>query len=357
MRRMAWVRLVVLAALAAASGGCGPDPFGAPARSKVKPALPVDPAETARSVYLILPMPLDSYTEAWGQAAQREAAVDNSIFRSLGPPPGGTPMKSSKLVRDAIADGANAIVVVPDDDPDLAKAVEEAQSRKITVALLGRPIPKAEGPNLPPAVSMIALAPFADRLVSTAVDDARRAKLSLDGTALIVDHRAGDPFREDRVEAFRQALGRQGIKKVEVVAVEAKSADPGSTVIDAIKKFPDVFLALADDDEAMQGAVVSRIQTGGKPGFFVAGFVGNWQSSTPGVYLSESAHVELHYENLARVAIRMVLARAQGKDGPLRSFPEPLFYRGEAVTTTSPSTLKPPAPNAPLPPPTGPGKP
>ena len=319
-----WLGLANLALLAS---GCG-DPFAAPSRPKS--ALTTEVA-SAKSIFMIVPGVPKDEVELWAIWAQREANDHQMVFRATGPGPAESGQDQPEFVRKALADGASALLVVPGDSPDLARALADAEGKGVPVVLLGRTIPAPAGSR---PFHYVTHAPFEDsagRIVATALEDAKKADRPANGSALILADKDVDATSTIRVAALKSAAEAAGLRQVDTVPFDGLTVDSAKrAVIEAVKSHPDVAIVLADDAWAMKGASDARVELKGKPAFFVGGYIGHRAEPPSVAFTNESCFVDGKTEQLGRLAARKVIARLQGEPVDERSTPQIAFTRGSA---------------------------
>lgn len=248
-------------------------------------------------------------------------------------------MSQAELIRKAMSDGASALIVVPGDSPDLAQALAEVQAKDVPVVLLGRTIPAPAGSKPFPYVTYAPFEESARRIVKTTLEDARKAGRSENGGGVILVDKVTDSTSAERVDALKAAAEAAGVKPIEMVSFDGSR--PGSAkqpVLDAVASHPDLAIVLADDAESLRGASNARIESAGKPVFFVGGYIGHRGEMPSKGYSDESCHVDGKIEHLGRLAARQAVARLRGEPAEERSSPAIDFHRGSAAIATSLTT-------------------
>ncbi len=187
-------------------GGSSPSPTAGPGAAT--PDLLGSATTGIKSIELILSSGRDlDELEAEKSAARSEAGNDKARLKitvvgedgSGQGPPASTLKDQATLVREAIARHPQALIVEPGDpdDRDLAKAVQEAQTAKMPVILLGRAISGVathSGTSTTTPTILVTPEPFADsarQLVAAAIRNAKNAKLKPEGGAILLINTAG----------------------------------------------------------------------------------------------------------------------------------------------------------------------
>jgi ABC-type sugar transport system substrate-binding protein len=150
------------------------------------------------------------------------------------------------LVREAVARHPQALIVDPGDpaDPELAKAIQEAQAAKVPVIVIGRPLAGGVGNPGTSATAptiLIMPEPFADsakQLVAATLRNIKNAKLDPQGGAILLINTAGDPFIPDRVAALRDALKAAGINAISELRFGGDSAAAEKLLTERLKADP-----------------------------------------------------------------------------------------------------------------------
>ena len=327
--------LVALAATAA-TAGCGHDPFSAPSRPRPSPSAGADQGSKMTYVVYVMPGPPTGDLELWGITAQREANIRQAIFRIMGPTPDHPEVKQAGIVRKALEDKASALVVVPGDDPELGKALADAEAQGVPVVLIGRSVPWPEGgPRTFTVVDHGEFDESARKLVAATREDAGKAGRAVDGTALILADRETDTSSGRRVAALKAAAESSGFARVVVVPFEPNRADsPKQAVLEAVKANPDVAVVLGDDSNTMAGASEARMELKGNPAFFVGGYTDYGTTAGHPLMMRESAYYEGLYGELGGLAVKTALAKVRGEAVGSRVVLTSKFNRGMGAVAT-----------------------
>jgi ABC-type sugar transport system substrate-binding protein len=340
------------ALLLALSSGCG-DPFAPPSRPR--PVETNDSIASAKSIYYVVPRVPTAELELWGLLAQNEANGKQVIFRVAGPGSAESPALQPESVRKSVADGASALIVVPGDSPELGPALAEAEAKKVPVVLIGRSVPAPPGTKPFTYVDHEPFEVSAGRIVSTILQDLKKAGKPADGTALVLADKEVDDWSSRRVAALEAAAKAAGLRRVEVVSFDGSKRDTAKlAVVEAVKAHPDVAVVLADETNGMRAASEARLEFKGKPAFLVGGYGGYRISAVPLTFPGESCFVEGHFEELARLAVVTALARLRGEPVDERVVQVPTFNRGSGLVADETSGTNPKP--RPFGPPPGPAK-
>ena len=318
---------VVLPLFIVVFSACGKDPF-VPER-RAKPKSTGDLSSNAKTVYVVFVVAGEpnSDVQSWARRAQQVANDQRAIFRIMSPKVETTETLTD-VVRRAVADRVSALIVYPDATPGLGGSLAEAEAQGIPVVLIERPV---EAPNGVKPFTMVGHPPFdrsATRIVEAIRDDLKKASRPTDGPAFVLSDNVKDDTSTRRVEALKAAATKAGFR--EVTLVPHDSAVPDSArlaVLEVVKKHPDISVVLADDSEGLIGAALGRIESEGKPVFFVGGYTGFRNSSVLQHPLRESCYVDGVYEELGDRAVRVALTQLRGENFGDTSTLEPRFVK------------------------------
>lgn len=240
-----------------------------------------------------------------------------------------TPGPQSELVRKAIARNPLALVVEPADpaDADLARALNDARDRGTVVVVVGRPLVakepqqgKSPGTH-PPSRGIIQVMPepftnSAHELVTAAVNNARNAKLALDGGAILFIDTACDPLVEDRVSALAAALKDAGVRVAHEVRYAGVGADGEKKLGEVLKADTKACVVLGADNTSTKTAYNMTDKWGkGRP-FIVAGYTTD-ESDIAMIQMGEYAGIAaFSADRLIRKAVNTASAAAAGQKVP-----------------------------------------
>lgn len=165
--------------------------------------------------------------------------------------------KQADLVRDAVARGSSALIVVAADPKSIAPALLEARAKGVHVVLLSRPVPVQGHPPFP-LVSYPGFDEYAKKMLEVGRKVARDRKIADDAPAMILVHEPKDDHTDLRVEALKKALREAKIPLVAVEHFEEYPAKANRAIEKVIKKHPDLGYILADEDQAVEGTTAAR---------------------------------------------------------------------------------------------------
>jgi ABC-type sugar transport system substrate-binding protein len=326
MRRLCWWVGAGFVTSVVGLAGCGQDPFGPPTRAR--PSVADEPREKSRTIFLISPTVPSQEIMAWGTEGQAEANQNHAIFRLMGPAPGETSVNQADLVKRAIDDNASGLLVIPGDSPDLGKALADAEAKGVAVALIGRSIPAPEGSK---PFTVIAHAPFeesARKIVSTTIDDLKKAGRPVQGSALVLADRSTDPTSSARVAALKAAASAAGFARVVEVPIDGSNVPISQKeALEATKANPDLAIILTDDPETMVTASHVRNELKGNPVVFIGGYIDFGVIRVDIPVHSISCYAQGRYDQLAKLGVQSILAKLKGEPVAERVVLAPFFHR------------------------------
>jgi ABC-type sugar transport system substrate-binding protein len=349
-----WLLLVV----AAVSGGCDSESFvparptelgGSNAGSAVGPGVTAhtpspSPSSSSASVsthsgaraieFIAGPRNLPD-AEALKATARAQAGRDKTRILIAVTGETDSPGTEADLVRKAMARNPLALIVEPADpaDSELAKAVNEARDRGLPVVVVGRPLAgshpvpaqasgpgKAAGPADGPLVQVVP-EPFARSarpLVEAAIRNARNAKLSPAGGAILVINTTGDRLFEDRALALRAALRNAGITTIEELRFAGTNEDVQAKLLALLRANRKPVMVLATDLLGVSAALQITGDLGEDRPFVIAGYSSD-DSLANMVRAGEYAALAIYTpEKLISKAVTTAVAVARGEKLPDR---------------------------------------
>lgn len=348
-----WFRIAGWLA-ATALAGCDTDSIAPPPPGKSRPSSISPGAMPARAKEIALILPADGNTDLliYDQAARTEAGflATKIVFRTLKPAAGDPPAKQGELIRQAVAEGASALVVVPDATKETADALAALDPKKVPVVLLGR-TPTGEAPASATVVAFEPFAASARKLVDSAVADSKKIGAAAGAPVIFATLAVADENSAGRDAALADALKAAKVPIAATVPVPAEPTEAQKVVEAAMAAHPTAFGVIADDEAGVQAAIGAR-QAMGSRKYLIAGYFAGRNNLVTLMTGPVSALAERSAENLVRRAVRTALERAQGKEvGAKVLVPLELRVGGNVAAPPPPSAPSPqPAPSvAPVP--------
>ena len=243
------------------------------------------PVVGARAIELIAAPRAGVESEVMKNSARSQAGMDKVRLQIAIAGENSTPGTQADLVRKAIARNPLAIIVEPSApaDTDLSRAVAEASDRGIIVVLVARsfvvkmPEEGKSAGTSPSRRTIIRVVnePFttaARALVSAAVNNARNAKLAVDGGAVILIDEASDPQVEDRARALAAALRDAGVTKINEVRYASDSNLGEKKLGELLEADRKACIVLAADNSSTRAAYAMANKKGEERPYVLAGF-------------------------------------------------------------------------------------
>jgi ABC-type sugar transport system substrate-binding protein len=341
-----WDRIAAVL-FTATLAGCDSDTIAPPPPGKARPAgvsggsIPT----RAKEIVLVLPAAENNDLMIYDLAARNESGLLKVFFRALKPSPGDPPTKQAELIKAAAAEGASALVVVPDATKETAEALAALDAKKTPVVLLVR-TPAGGAPASATLVDYEPSEVSARKLVDAIVADGKLAGAKPGAPVILVTLKDPDENSAGRDAALAEALKAAGLPVAATVPATADSNALQAAIQAALKAHPEAFAVVCDDEPALLSANGIRREMKDRK-FLVTGYSagrGNLQTILVGPV---SAVAERSVENLARRAVRVALERAQGKETPAKVLVA-LETRKGNVTAESlqPPSSEPPGLNA-----------
>ena len=167
--------------------------------------------------------------------------------------------------------------------------------------------------------------PFANsarELVAAAVNNARNAKLALEGGAVLLIDTASDPLVEDRARALAAALKGAGIRVAHEIKYASVAADAEKKLGDLLETDRKACIVLGADNTSTKAAFGMTNKMGSERPFVLAGYTAD-ESEVTMTRMGEYAGIAVFSaDRLIRKAITTATLAAAGQ-----KFPEPVEMR------------------------------
>ena len=307
--------MVWVAVIAVASSGCGDDAFAPP-----PPELRVVPSSTtkapARVVALILPSDASVDRDTWTIAAQSEAAESRAVLRVERPAPTDVPAVQAELVRAAARNKVTAIVIEPNDAPEVGEALRSAVAQGIPVVLLGKTL---SGPDAATPFHVVTYGPYDDAikaLIQGVKSEARASALSPEGHAILLHNTEVGPICDQSVERIRDAIMASGVPRVETIFFKGKYEEAVKGIDKALEVDPDITMVFATDPVGLSAANAAATKVKQTRGLAIGGcqtvdrlYVGTNMPDCAGV-------IDRNISALARLAFDTAVRLSRGESVP-----------------------------------------
>lgn len=343
--RVGWFRkggLAWFGVLVAAGVGCDSASILPPQPKALKSASSVASGAKAKELVVVFPGDDSMEYRIWEQLALIEAGREKVTYRVFRPDPKGAKDKQAeeqaRFVKEAVAQGASGIIILPVDPKAIAPALAEAEQKKATVVVLNREVQKPGSSESFRLVRPTGNLEFSKRVVDAVLDDLKREKLDLKAKTLLVSDRTDDPINLERVASFEETAKKAGLDVVAKLVVSGEPTDAQKQFADALKKNPEIKVVLADGDLALNAAVMVRGDAKSKLAYLIGGYT----ATKPGLDVAAlgqvSAMVERNLNAQVRKAVVTATTLMRGEPLPKTMEPEYTFKRG-VNAATRPKTL------------------
>jgi ABC-type sugar transport system substrate-binding protein len=307
----------------------------------------------AKSLELVLERHSPMESEAMKGAARMQAGYDKVKLKIESLSQQDLPARQVDLVREALARGALALVVEPADPNDarMTEALQDAQAKGVPVVLLNRPLSSGRsaltslpnrsaataknsapptpseatastpGSRLTPAIVLVAPASFipsANQIVSSAMRNAKNAKLDPKGGAVILTHSTGDSFVEDRAAAIRSALKSNIINPVVEIRFSGDLEAGAKLLAESLRANPKPVMVFSVDSLTSAAARQALKEIVAERPFVLAGYAAEESYSEMAQYADFAAVAEFAPLRVVRKAITTAVALARGRVLPGR---------------------------------------
>jgi hypothetical protein len=155
-------------------------------------------------------------------------------------------------------------------------------------------------------------------LVDAVINNAKNAKLAIDGGALLVIDTDSDPLVEDRAQALRAALRGAGITAVEEVPFSRDFDEGKKKVVERLKTNPKLGMVLSTDRVALSASYNAMSNLGEDRIYVVAGYSSDESGATMARAGEFAAVAVYSAERLIRKAITTAALSAAGQKFPER---------------------------------------
>ncbi|WP_165235005.1 substrate-binding domain-containing protein [Aquisphaera insulae] len=321
---------LVVAALAASTAGCDSGSFLPPPPAELSPSdNSTRPGVTAAAKPLVV---VESRHHS-----DEDSALLKAIARSQGGGEGvrveiiaaGGEGKPEALLNEAVARKPLSILLDVSEPPSaaLSAAISSARGKGIPVILVGLPAEiriepagsaTSAGSTLAPLVQVVpeSLDAVTAKLVDKALANAKNARYKPEAGAIILVDPSCDPLAMARAKAFRDALAKAGVTKVEEVRYEGESKDAQEKLNQALKAHPEIRIVLATEAKAESAAVGSLGDQGDRGLYVIAGFAGSDSGANMTQVGDVAAMAVFSRERLLRKAVVVAVATARGQAAP-----------------------------------------
>lgn len=337
MRRSV-MRRVLIAGIIAAAVGCDssfvpPPPGKSRSSASTSGAMPV----RAKEIALVLPAEENSDLTLYDIVARNEAGQLKVVYHPLKPPAGSPPGKQAELIKQAVAEGASALIVVPDATKETADALAGLDPKKTPVILLGRS-PSGTASASMPHIGFSKFDESARALVAAVQGGEKTLGIKPDSPAVLVTITPPDESSAERDAALIAAMKAANIPLADTVKLGSDPTEGSKVLAEAIKGRPELGALICDDEPTVTAANAIRRDYPNRK-FVVAGYFAGRNNAPVLLQGNVAALAERSVEMLVRRAVRLALDRAEGKDVPPTTTVE-ITLRPGSVTSSGGATIQ-----------------
>jgi ABC-type sugar transport system substrate-binding protein len=252
--------------------------------------------------------------DAYEQEALLIAAQAHAMFQLDRPEKGASATRQAELIEKAVADGASAILILPQDPKTVAPALEAARERGVSVVVLNHPVEGAGGPFT--LVTQPPIEESARTMIDGVLAGVKKSKLSQRGPAvLVVNRESPSSVTDARTEGLSKALKAAGVSEVVVLDFEMKGITDQELYRRALDRSPRPSMILATDDTGLTVlADVRRSDAEHNLNAPILGGLGSTKASFSAVRGGQIASVvDMRAQPLVEQAMRIAIAQFRGE--------------------------------------------
>jgi ABC-type sugar transport system substrate-binding protein len=273
------------------------------------------PTETT-TVAILLPATGIAELDVWEATARRQEALTKAIAEVHRMTPGDPPSRQADMIKEVVASGVSALVVMADDPNAIATAIDDARKEGVPVVLLDRAVPSTATPP-PPLVRYESESESAKALVAAACEDAKKAGFPPEGPAMILANGPGDEHAQARVKAIRSELKARGVRVLPDLVFTGLNAEVKAALTDACRATPHVAMIFAEENVGLGGSALFRHALDHKSRRFVlAGYTADLNTLELVKYNTCAGEVDRNINEPMRKAFETALALVRGETVP-----------------------------------------
>ncbi len=279
------------------------------ARLDAPPSAP-PPAEVP-TFCLIVPKATMMEAVVWEQTLRHDAAREGVLSEVIQSESGQQP----EAIRDAVQRGVSALIIRPDDGPEVASALAEARDQGVPIVLLNHTSP-VEGKPLP----LVAFTPVQDSarsLVAAAVEEAKAVGYPAEGPAILLVNGPYDEAGRERVAALRQAIKEANVTLLREVVFEGFQQAARDALEPVLKEHPETAMVIADEDQGSRMAALLHHERIDDPKrFVVAGYCTSRETVMMAEFNLTAGVVDRNLGTLAHKAFEVARSLVKGETVP-----------------------------------------
>ncbi len=338
--RGGWIRRMGLACLGGfvlAGIGCDSAQMLPPQPKALKSASNAASGTKAKELVVVFPGDDSLEYRIWEQLARIEAGREKVTYRVFRPDAAKSPAdqatEQAKFVKEAVAQGATGIIILPMDPKGIAQTLADAEAKKATVIVLNRGVKKPGSTEDFRLIRPAGNLDYSKRIVDAVLDDMRREKVDPKAKAILVSDQTEDPVNLERSKSFEEVARKSGLNVVKTLVVKGETTDTQKQLLEAVRAVPDVQVVLADGDLALNAAVTVRSEGKGTYKYLIGGYTSSKSGMDIAALGQVSALVERNLGAQVRKAVVTATTLMRGETLPKSLEPEYSFKRGANATT------------------------
>ena len=277
----------------------------------------------AKQIVLILPSNDSSTFRQWELVCRQEAGVSKLLYRALR---ADTPKGQAELITKVLGEGVSGLVVVAEDPDRLTSVLDQAASKGVAIVLLDRKIPGLDGKAT--LVTTGKLAESVKELVSSTIEDAKKAGFPPEGPAVMLVNTTSDANAKARMALLAEAAKAAGLTLLPNIEFDSTPEEATKALASHFEKQPATAILFADDENGLLGSAAYRTALRPLGKYISAGFGSNDQVVTAVRQGEHTSYTELGSNLLAKRAIRAMTEKLQNKTQPDLIEVPVAIYRG-----------------------------
>lgn len=275
------------------------------------------PPESSLYLTFILPSERSLSMDAYEQEAILAGGLENTILHLAQPAKDDPPSSQINLIREAVADGASAIIILPQDPKTVAPALLEAREKGVSVVVIQRPV-EVEGTPFT-LVTHPPLEESVKTMLGAVIKGVKEFNRSPNGPAVVtVNRSANDAGSSERAEMIREALKSAGVSEITTLEHGVVEDDAKTLYQRALDLKPLPTMMIVNDDLGLPA--VARSIAADKQHLDVAPVLGGLIRAKHNFDLVDTNQVasviDMNVKTLVRRAVRIAIDQARGETVP-----------------------------------------
>ncbi len=229
-----------------------------------------------KAPFLALILPSSTTEEAilWNRVFMSQATSGKRLYvgNVYYPDSSDESVTQADLIRRAVRERNQGLLVLPDDSAKIAPALEEARAEGVEIVLLEREVPTDGEPF--DRVAHGPLAEISRDLVEAALEDLKELEITNEGQlkAMLVMDAEFDSESQARREAITTALNDQEVSITLEFFYDKTKRPPSEQIREQLEAHPEVAIVVGGSDDSMSTISNYRVETDGADRFVVIGY-------------------------------------------------------------------------------------